>query len=95
MNHRSQPLSRKLVDKSDLILVMAENHYQYLTGKYPQFKDKVHLLKNYMREEPLEDPNVKDPIGGDIEMYEEVFADLQTEIQRVTSFIVNASFDKL
>ena len=95
MNHRSQPLSKKLVDKSDLILVMAENHYQYLTEKYPQFKDKVHLLKNYMREELLEEPNVTDPIGGDIEMYEEVFADLQTEIQRVTSFIVNASFDKL
>ena len=95
MSHRSQPVTRKLMDKSDLILVMADNHYQILMEKYPQHKHKIYHLKNYGREEPVGEPDVFDPIGGDIELYEEVFEDIYQEMTRIATFIVNASMDKL
>ncbi|NQS99319.1 MAG: low molecular weight protein arginine phosphatase [candidate division Zixibacteria bacterium] len=94
MSHRSQPVTRKLMDRSDLILVMADNHYQHLIEKYPQHKHKIYHLKNYGMDEPVEDPNVVDPIGGEIELYEEVYEDIYREVRRIATYIVNASMEK-
>ena len=95
MSHRSQPVSKKLMDRSDLVLVMAEDHLTYLTENYPQHKHKIHLLKNYGRETPVEDPNIFDPIGSEGELYEQVFQVLEEEITRIVPFIINASMDKV
>ena len=94
MSHRSRPVSRKLMEKSDLIIVMAQNHYDILVKKFPKYKDKVHLLKNYGREEPLNDPEVVDPIGGDGELFEAVYQDINSESERIAPLIINESMDK-
>ncbi len=95
MSHRSQPVNRKLMDRSDLVLVMAEDHLAYLLENFPQHQDKIHLLRNYGREDPLEDPNIFDPIGSEAEVYELVFQDLEEEITRIVPFIINASMEKM
>ena len=95
MSHRSQPVNRKLMDRSDVVLVMAEDHLAYLSENFPQHKDKIHLLRNYGRETPAEDPNVFDPIGSEAEVYELVFQDLEQEIARVVPFIINESMEKM
>lgn len=95
MHHRSQQVTKKLMDKSDLVLAMAENHIVYLNEKFPQHAHKVHLLMNYENDNPPEDPNVFDPIGSDAEIYEEVFLDIENEMKRISPHIVNASIDKM
>lgn len=95
MHHRSQQVTKKLMDKSDLVLVMAENHMNYMREKFPQHMNKVHLLKNFENDDPPEDPNVFDPIGGDAELYEEVFLGLEEEMKRITTHIINSSMDKM
>jgi len=95
MHHRSQPVTKKLLEKSDLALVMGEDHLKYINEKYPQFSEKVHLLRNYGRSEPAEEQNVFDPIGSEGEVYEEVFQLLETEMNRVAPFIVNKSMEKM
>ena len=95
MHHRSQQVTKKLMDKSDLVLVMAENHMNYMHEKFPQHLHKVHLLKNFGNDDPPEDPNVFDPIGSDAEIYEEVFLGLEVEMDRITSMLINSSMDKM
>jgi protein-tyrosine-phosphatase len=95
ISHRSQPLSRRLLDKSDLILVMAENHLEVIKKKFPQYLEKVFLLKNFSRIEPVEDPNITDPIGGELELFQEVYEDIYRELERITPTIINASMEKI
>ena len=95
MTHRSQPVTRKLLDKSDLVLVMGENHIEYFEENYPQYLDKIHLLKQYGRDDEVEDPNIFDPIGNDAEIYEAVYQDLEIEINRIVGMIINESMDKM
>lgn len=95
MTHRSRPVTRKLMDRSDLVLVMAENHMEYFKENYPQYLEKIHFLKQYGRDDEVEDPNVFDPIGNDAEIYEAVFQDLEKEIIRITGMIINQSMDKM
>lgn len=95
MHHRSQPVTKKLMERSDLVLVMGEDHLKYLNDKYPQFADKVYLLKNYGLQQPVENPNVFDPIGSEGEVYEEVFQILDGELKRVAPIIINKSMDKM
>ncbi len=96
MNHRSQPVTRKLMERSDMVLAMAEDHYEFLREKFPKFKDKVHLLKSYGRDDelPPEQLSVVDPIMGNWELYEEVYQDIQAEMERITPLIINESMDK-
>ena len=62
--HRAQPLSEDLLDKSDLILTMTGAHKQLLLQFAP---DKVYTLMEYSGSEG----DIPDPYGGDLDEYEE------------------------
>ena len=94
INHRSQPVTKKLMDKFDLALAMATDHYDFLIEKFPKNQHKVHLFMNYGREDQVEDPNVVDPITGDWELYEEVYQLLDKEMERITAKVINESMNK-
>jgi protein-tyrosine-phosphatase len=94
IRHRSQPLTKKLLERSDLVLVMAQNHLQYIQEKFPQSAHKTHLLKNYGCSEPVAEADVVDPIGADGETYEAVYDDINNEINRITPFIIDNMMEK-
>ena len=52
----------------DLILCVAEKHKNMLIRMYPNLKNKIYTLKEYVVMEN-EDKDIKEPWGYDIEIY--------------------------
>lgn len=48
LDHRSQPVTDKLLHWSDLVLTMTTEHKQSLILEYPKFQDKYFTLKEYV-----------------------------------------------
>lgn len=66
--HRSQPLSHRLVEEADWIVVMTQGHAQAVTRMFPEARNRVRLLTGFgTRRGRPED--VPDPIGGSVEVY--------------------------
>jgi len=82
--HASRPLTKELAEAADLILVMSAMHKQFISDKFPEFKDKVYLYKEYAE---IKDNNseILDPIGQPISIYKQV----KDEIKRLSVIIVN------
>lgn len=47
-NHRSQPITDKLLDWADIILTMTTQHKQSLILQHPNFQNKYFTLKEYV-----------------------------------------------
>jgi protein-tyrosine-phosphatase len=78
--HRSQTLSRQLVNSSDLILAMGPHHLERIealggTGK-------AFLLTGFASHGAVSRP-VNDPIGGELDVYRTTADELEQEIRRV------------
>ncbi|WP_106496046.1 low molecular weight protein arginine phosphatase [Lentibacillus sp. Marseille-P4043] len=50
IDHRSQPVTDKLLNWSDLVLTMTTKHKQSLILQYPKFQDKYFTFKEYVSE---------------------------------------------
>lgn len=62
--HRTQPVTDELIEKSDIILTMTAGHKMLLSS---MAKDKVYTLLEFIDS----DGDITDPYGGDLEEYEE------------------------
>jgi len=73
--HRSQALTADLIARSDLVIAMAPEHYQEIIRLDRRSANKTYLMKSF----PDNSPNgeaVADPIGMDLEYYNEVFLEI-------------------
>lgn len=86
-HHTSTHISRKIVEESNIIFSMALNHYDYLREHFPQYKDKIVLLKQWQNENRLFVPSIADPIGHEKEFFRNTFNEIHSEINRVMPFI--------
>ncbi|MBT2218431.1 low molecular weight protein arginine phosphatase [Virgibacillus dakarensis] len=50
IDHRSQPVTAKLLNWADLVLTMTTQHKQSLILQYPKFQDNYFTLKEYVSE---------------------------------------------
>jgi protein-tyrosine phosphatase len=87
-HHRASPLDGDAVQAADLILVMAPHHLgaaERLGGA-----GKSHLLSAYARGagDPLGGDPVSDPFGGDDEVYEATFRELDDLVGRAVDRLV-------
>ncbi len=60
--HRSQPLTRELVDEAGLIVVMTQAHRMIVRRRFPEVEEKVHLLRDFDSRSRGQD--VEDPLSG-------------------------------
>ncbi len=85
--HRSQPLTRELVEQSDLVLAMAPQHLEraerlggggksYLLASYPQSGSRGR--------------SISDPVGAELDVYRETADELEREIRRVFDVMASA-----
>ncbi len=88
-DHRSQGLSHDLVANADLILAMATEHVDYLRRRFPAYRENVFLLKQFANGEPLDDPDIEDPIGSSLAIYRECGESIANEIDRILPAIVH------
>ncbi|MCZ7592254.1 MAG: low molecular weight protein arginine phosphatase [Kiritimatiellae bacterium] len=65
--HRSQPLTQKLVEESDWIIVMTRGHAQAVLSMFPEARDRVRLLTEFGTDRRMED--IPDPIGMSLDVY--------------------------
>jgi len=86
--HRSKHLTEHILDNSDWVIVMAMDHKYYIERKYPQYADKVVLLKEWHRRNKLNVPSVADPMGYDPDFYRTVFKEIHWEIKRIMPFLM-------
>jgi tRNA threonylcarbamoyl adenosine modification protein (Sua5/YciO/YrdC/YwlC family) len=81
-DHRSAPLDAERVREADLILVMSPHHLAAAEGLGGA--GKTQLLAAFARgsEDPLDGDPVRDPFGGDDEVYEATFRELEDLVGR-------------
>ncbi len=96
-SHASQKITKEMLKKSDLILVMEQLHEQKILQIAPELKNRVFLLKEFIHSVKGElfngirkrDDNldIEDPIGQPIEFYEQVFAVIKEAVEKITEIV--------
>ena len=83
--HRSRTLTMPMVEDADLIFAMEQFQLEEIVRRAPSAKDKARLLKPYGL--PTADaegnPNIPDPIGKPLEVYEVCFGEITAAVERV------------
>ena len=88
--HRSQPLTRELVENTDLILVMANHHKEFIRNNFPDFIDKVFLLTEFGQNDPENEqnfPEILDPIGENLSFHRKIIEQIDRELVRILPII--------
>lgn len=80
--HRSQPLTQELVESSDLIVVMTEEHRFRILEDFPEVGNRVFLIKSFGTSRVPAD--VSDPFGGSLNTYMRI----RDEIDRALSDLI-------
>lgn len=85
VGHRSTQVDQTLVDRADLILVMENAHKEYIALCFPQSRNKMYLLKEYVHAGG--DTEITDPIGGSEEMYAGVARELAGYVETLADIV--------
>ncbi|MBP5319776.1 MAG: low molecular weight protein arginine phosphatase [Kiritimatiellae bacterium] len=67
--HTARAVTAAILDRSDMILVMSEDHRDLLLRRYPTLQDRIYLLRSFAPPELKDDPDIPDPFGGSLAVY--------------------------
>ncbi len=89
--HTSLPLSDGLIKRADLILVMEQEHKDFILEKYPAAKEKVFRLMEYgwQGEDAVETRDVPDPTGKNVDDFKAFIETAHTEADRLVHELVH------
>ena len=83
-HHLSQGITNFLMQRSNLVLVMAKKHEKLLKTQFPKFQENVFLLKDFALENKNDsNPDIDDPIGQSKEFYSKIYSEIELEIIRI------------
>jgi len=91
--HKSQPVTRELIERMDLVLCMSPSHCQHVKRMAESSRDKVYLLRNYPKK-GCEGEGIDDPIGGTLDIYNHAFLEIGEELGRILPHIKDAAAKK-
>ncbi len=89
--HRSQQLSREMLEQASIIFCLAETHREVINGAFPQFKSKVALLKEFGQPNLPSNLSVDDPVGKPKKNYDICYAEIEQELRRIFPLIKSAA----
>lgn len=75
---KSTPLTRDLIERADLILVMERPHRARILSMVPSARDKTHVLTDLAPARGLD--GIPDPFGGTLDDYKRNLGDLSAAI---------------
>lgn len=88
----SQPVSTQLIQWADLILTMTEGHKQRVWVEFPEARERVFTLKEFVNDaenkETLQDEigyDISDPFGGSLSVYEACAAEIEEALHRLVA----------
>lgn len=89
--HFAEPLSDRIVKRADLILVMEQEHKDFILGKWPEANEKVFRLMEYgwQGDDAAETLDVPDPTGKHAEDFQTFVETAQVEVDRVVHELVH------
>ncbi len=79
-SHQPRQITRDIIDKADLILVMEFAQKALLISAVPEAESKIFLLKEYCSSTTGE---IDDPIGMGKEAYKKIYSEIEREIDRI------------
>ena len=83
-DHRSDPFTKKLVKKADVILVMEQWQKDALAKRFRESEGKTFRLTEYLWEgDPDDTRDIHDPTGMDTSDYEEFVESAHAEVNRI------------
>jgi protein-tyrosine phosphatase len=83
--HKARRVSRELLDRQDLILVMENSHWEALRVEFPAIKERIHLLAGILTGMTYDIPDPGGPTPGD------TFPNVAREL----SGLMDAGFEKI
>lgn len=93
--YESQPLEEDSIKRADLILVMTNEHKEYIKKKYPFAQNKVFLIKEFGQKKyrnSLQKNDKKydigDPLGRPIDFYRIIAKDLEINLEKIANIII-------
>ena len=89
--HTTEPLSDRMMKCADLILVMEQEHKDFILEKYPEAQAKVFRLMEYgwQGEDEVESLNVPDPTGKNAEDFKAFIETAHVEADRLVHELVH------
>ncbi len=84
--HRSQRVTKEMIMKSELILVMERLQEERILEIVPQVKNRVFLLKEFAKIGDT-DLDIQDPISQPIDFYRQTMAVIKAAVERVAQII--------
>jgi len=84
--HVSQEVTREMIKKSDLILVMERAHEGTILKIVPEVKNRVFLLREFAKIEG-DNLDIVDPMGKPLDFYEQTFTHIKEALERVIKLI--------
>jgi protein-tyrosine phosphatase len=69
-------VTKEMIENSYLVLTMTSRIRDFLVDAFPQFKDKIYTLNEYV----LLETDIVDPFGGNIETYRQTYKQLKNSI---------------
>jgi len=85
----SSVLNEKFVKDTDLFLCMEMKHKRFILNEYPELKNKVYTLKEFLRnKKEIYDTCIEDPIGRSQEDFEHTFYEIESEIDRIYPHLI-------
>jgi len=84
--HRSQRLTREMIKKSDLILVMEKIHEVRILEMAPDIKNRLFLLKEFAKINN-DGFDILDPIGKSMDFYADTSLIIKEAVERVSNLI--------
>jgi protein-tyrosine-phosphatase len=73
--HQSQPLTKSLIERADLILGMSEEHVREVLRMNQDAADKTFLFTNFP-DPSQHGPGIEDPIGRSLDQYNRTFLEI-------------------
>lgn|SRR5574341_14929 len=93
--HSARQLTKEIAQGADLILVMAPEHWDYISNLNRGLLEKTFLLKAFPGQgQKGRNYTIKDPIGGDQQAYLSCFFDLDENLHRILPALLNLAEKK-
>lgn len=86
-HHRSRMVNETLLKNAELVLVMEKGHKEALQFEFPAYKDRIYLLSEMCGVES----EVRDPVGGTREDFEETIREIDFWLSQGFSKIIQRS----
>jgi glycine hydroxymethyltransferase len=84
-HHRSQPVSREVIDAAICIVVMTHAHESLFASLFPDAMDRVHLMRSF--DPAARKDDVEDPIGMGVSVYRKTRETLQAAMPGLLTYL--------